>query len=441
MNALGVRSISLLRPETHHLGASPLFAVLCSTYDGPGIHQEAIHRMMGDVFDGIDIDALRARRTVKWSKFGPTVLAGWVAEMDFPTAPVIVDALNDAIRREQFGYPVFDAQTGLPEAFASWSLRRHEWNVDPSRVHTIPDVLRGVALAIEYSTRPGSPVILPTPAYMPFFDVIPMVRRAIVEVPHVSVGIRLVLDLDRIDAAFAAGAGSIILCHPHNPAGMSATREELEDLAAVVERHGGYVISDEIHSPLTYPDRRHIPYASISALTAAHSITFTSASKAWNLAGLKCALAVTTNDDDLTRWQNFTQQAQGASTLGIEASVAAFSDGGPWLDSVMAYLDTTRRWFGTLLFEHLPELRFTTPEATYFAWLNCERLSLPQEPAAFFLRHGNVALNEGATFGNGFENFIRLNVATSRPILEQIVGAMEGAVSRWRAAGAPKKFA
>jgi cysteine-S-conjugate beta-lyase len=393
--------------------------------------------MTGSVFDEVTLDALRARRTVKWTKFGPTVLAAWVAEMDFPTAPVIVEALNDAIRREQFGYPVFDAQTGLPEAFASWSWRRHQWNVDPVRVHTLPDVLRGVALAIDYSTPPDSPVILPTPAYMPFFDVIPIVRRRIIEVPLVSIGTRSTLDLDRIDAAFAAGAGSLILCHPHNPVGMSSTRAELEDLAAVVERYGGYVISDEVHAPLTYRDRSHVPYASISPLTAAHSITFTSASKAWNLAGLKCALAITTNDGDLARWRSFTQQAQGASTFGIEASVAAFSDGAPWLDDVLDYLDTTRRWFGGLLHEHLPELAYTPPEATYFAWLNCERLSLPEDPAAFFLRYGNVAVNEGAKFGRGFEKFVRLNLATSRPILEQIVHAMESAVSRWRSMGAP----
>jgi cystathionine beta-lyase len=385
--------------------------------------------MTGYGFDEVDIDAVRARRTVKWTKFGPTVLAGWVAEMDFPTAPVIVDALLDAIRREQFGYPVIDSETGLPEAFANWSLRRHEWEVDPSLVHTLPDVLRGVALAIEYSTRPNSPVILPTPAYMPFFDVIPMVGRQIIEVPLDSTGTRSTLDLERIEAAFVTGAGSIILCHPHNPVGMSATRLELEELSAVVERHGGYVISDEVHSPLTFPGSSHIPYASISPQAAAHSITFASASKAWNLAGLKCAVAVTTNDEDLSTWRSFTQQAQGASTLGIEASIAAFSEGGPWLDAVVAYLDTTRRWFRELLLERLPDVTFAPPEATYFAWLDCGQLSLPDAPAAFFLRQANVAVNDGATFGHGFERFVRLNMATSRKILEQMVSAMEDAVS------------
>jgi cystathionine beta-lyase len=391
--------------------------------------------MTGNGFDDVDIDAVRARRTVKWTKFGPTVLAGWVAEMDFPTAPVIVDALLDAIRREQFGYPVADSETGLPEAFANWSLWRHEWDVDPSRIHTLPDVLRGVALAIEYSTRPKSSVILPTPAYMPFFDVIPMVGRRIIEAPLASTGTRSTLDLERIEAAFVAGAGSIILCHPHNPVGMSATRLELEELAAVVERHGGYVISDEVHCPLTFPESSHIPYASISPLAAAHSITLASASKAWNLAGLKCAVAVTTNDEDLSTWQGFTQQAQGASTLGIEASIAAFSKAGPWLDAVVAHLDSTRRWFGELLLERLPEMTYTPPEATYFAWLDCERLSLPEDPATFFLRHANVAVNDGATFGRGFEKFVRLNMATSRTILGQMVSAMEDAVSQWRSTG------
>jgi len=383
-------------------------------------------------FDEVDLDTVRARRTFKWHKYGPDVLAAWVAEMDFPTAPVVLAALSDAVRRESFGYPLEDAHTGLPEAFAHWSAARYGWTVDPGAVHLLPDVLTGVGLALAHSTRPGSPVVLPTPAYMPFFDLIPSIGRTIIEVPVTAMEGRAVLDLDHIDAAFAGGAGSVVLCNPYNPVGRSFTTPELEDLSRVVDRHGAYVVSDEIHAPLTYPGGRHVPYASISPLAASHSITLSSASKAWNLPGLKCALAVTTAEADQARWQAFTVEAQGATTLGIEAGVAAFTNGGPWLDALLDYLDATRRWLPEMLAHHLPGVRCMPPEATYLAWLDCAELELPVDPALFFLERARVAVNEGTPFGRGFERFVRLNLATSRPILERIVTAMGTALADWR---------
>ena len=376
-------------------------------------------------FDDLDPEELRARRTVKWSKYGPDVLAAWVAEMDFPVAPAVLDAITDAVVRQQFGYPTDDADTGLPEAFAAWSQDHHGWPVDPARVHSLPDVVRGVELAIESFSRPGSPVILPTPAYMPFFTVPGRVGRAVIEVPmRPGDDGRCELDLDAIDAAFAAGAASIILCHPYNPVGRAFTVAELAALAEVVDRHGGRVISDEIHAPLTYRPAQHVPYASISDLTAGHALTITSPSKAWNLAGLKCAVAVTSNDADEQRWSTMAASAEGASTIGIEASIAAYRDGGPWLDAAVAYLDQTRTWLAELLADRLPAVRYTPPEATYLAWLDCRGLDLPVEPAEFFLDHARVALNAGPAFGAGYHGFARMNLATSRALLERMVDAM-----------------
>ncbi len=381
--------------------------------------------------DDVDIDALRARRTIKWSKFGPDVLAAWVAEMDFPTAPAIVTAIDDAVRREQFGYSLPEVETGLPGAFADWSKDRHGWSVDPERVHLVPDLLVGVMVAIEFFSRPGSPVILPTPAYMPFFDLPGAVGRDIIEVPLARDGDgRYSLDLDGIDAAFAAGAGSIIHCHPHNPVGRVFSRQELEALARVVDRHGGRVISDEIHAPLTYGGVAHIPYASISDMAAGHTLTLTAASKAWNLPGLKCAMAVTSNDRDDQTWRANALHAHGASPLGAVASVAAFRDGRSWLDAVVGYLDETRTWLADLLGERLPQVRYTPPEATYLAWLDCRALDLPTEPGEWFLDHAKVALNQGPTFGDPGRGHVRLNLATSRSILERIVTAMADSVPR-----------
>ncbi len=380
-------------------------------------------------FDDVDVEAQRRRRTVKWSRYEPDVLAAWVAEMDFRIAPPVQDAIADAVQRQQFGYPQDDSETGLPEAFTAWSESRHGWAVDPADVHLLPDVVRGVELAIEFFSKPASPVIVTTPAYMPFFRVPAMVGRQCIEVPLAATdGGREELDLDAIGAAFAAGAGSIILCHPYNPIGRSFSRSELEALATVVDRHGARVIADEIHAPLTYGPP-HVPYASLSTGAAAHTLTVTSPSKAWNLAGLKCAVAVTSSPTDQERWVDVAVHADGASTIGIEASVAAYRDGGPWLDAVVAYLDETRTWFAGLLADQLPGVGYTPPEATYLAWLDCRALDLRVEPAAYFLDHAKVALNEGSSFGDPYEGFARMNLATSRSLLERMVAAMAASLA------------
>lgn len=375
-------------------------------------------------FGDVDLDVLRARGTLKWSGVPRGVLAAWVAEMDFPTAPVVRDAVADAVVREEFGYPLVDEESGLPEAVCSWMAQRHGWTITPNQVHSLPSVIRGVEIAIEFLTASGSAVVVPTPAYGPFFRVPQRVRRDVAEVPSIEDDGHYALDLDGIDDAFAAGAGSIVLCHPYNPVGRCFTRQELEALAEVVEHHGARVISDEIHAPLVFADRAHVPYASLSPTTAAHTITVTAASKAWNVPGLKCAVAITTNPEDERRWEDLLGHAHGASTLGITASIAAFTAGEPWLDAALAYLDGTRTWLYGPLAEHLPEVRYTPPEATYLAWLDCRALELPEEPAAHLLEHGKVRIIQGNEFGSDGEGFLRLNLGTSRSVLEEVLAAI-----------------
>lgn len=353
------------------------------------------------VFDNFSPESLRRRGSVKWSHFGPDVLAAWVAEMDFAAPPPVRRAILDAVEREEFGYPVREENSELPQAVAEWQSDRYGWKVDPARVHIVPDVLKGVELAIERYSPTGSAVILPTPAYMPFFEVPKVVNRPIIEVPTVfdESGSRR-LDYDGIDAAFARGAATVILCQPYNPLGRSFSVEEMAELSVVVERHGGRVVSDEIHAPLTYPGRRHVPYASISETAAGHAVTVVSASKAWNLPGLKCAQVVISNDVDEERWQSISRmKTHGASTIGIRSNIAAFRDGGPWLDDAVAYLDGNRRYLAELLEAHLPGVGYTVPQATYLAWLDCRALELGVEAADFFLEYAGVATNPGPAFG------------------------------------------
>ena len=382
------------------------------------------------VYGDLDPVVLRGRGTAKWTFFDADVLALWVAEMDYPTAPVVLDAIRDAVDRQEFGYPSMSSAAALSEATAAWAETRYSWKVDSQRVHVLPDVLKGVELGIDCFSAEGSPIILTTPAYMPFFEVPKVVNRPIIEVPMLRDSGRAVLDLEGIDQAFKAGAGTLILCNPYNPLGRSFSAEELTDLAEVVQRNGARVVSDEIHGPLTY-GHSHVPYASVSEVAAQHSITLVSASKAWNLPGLKCAQAITTNDEDEERWQRISRlSTHGASTLGIDSNLAAYRFGAAWLDETLAYLDRNRHLLGELLADKLPDVGYVVPEATYLSWLDFNELGLRVEPAEFFLEHARVAMNPGVAFGSNGAGCARLNFATSASILEQAVTAMADALQR-----------
>jgi cystathionine beta-lyase len=380
-------------------------------------------------FDSLSEGELRQRKTAKWSYYAEDVLAAWVAEMDFPLAPVVKTALHEAIDRGCTGYPPLPEHIGLPAAVTGWLQRNGGFTVDPSRVRLIPDTLRGIRLAIETFSAPDSAVVVMTPSYPPFFEVARTAGRRIIEVPMVDEAGRPTIDLDGIDAALGAGAGTVILCNPHNPLGRVFTADELSGLAAVVEKHGARVVSDELHAPLVYPGAPYTPYASVAEAAAAHSVTILSASKGWNLPGLKCAQLLLTNQADIEPWERLHfLQTSGASILGMVANAAAFADGDGWRTQVVAYLDGNRRLLGDLLSEYLPKVRYTMPEATYLAWLDCTALEV-EKPADFFLQRAKVALSEGAPFGAPGQGFARLNFATSRALLTAIVKRMAGAVA------------
>jgi cystathionine beta-lyase len=389
-------------------------------------------------------DELRARGSQKWSRGGPGVIGAFVAEMDFGVAPPIEAALLDVIRRADYGYLTEHAVTEMAVACAAWQRDRYGWDVDPGRVRPLPDVITGLAAAITVFSRPGSPVILPTPAYMPFLTVPGGLGREIIQVPMATSDGGYVLDLDGVDAAFKRGGHLLILCNPCNPVGRVYGRDELTAVTEVVEANGGRVFADEIHAPLLYPGGTHVPYASLSAAAAAHTVTGTAASKGWNLPGLKCAQLLLSNDRDAATWaERGSAFEHGASTPGVRATTAAYRDGGPWLDDAVAYLDGSRALLARLLAEHLPEAGYQPPEGTYLAWLDCRALladlgarpaggrALPADvsPAEFFLAKARVMLTDGATCGEAGRGHVRLNFATPRPILAEIVRRLADAVS------------
>jgi cystathionine beta-lyase len=374
-------------------------------------------------------EQLRARRTVKWTHFPPDVLPMWVAEMDFPLAAPVRDAVEAAVRAESFGYPAPAVMAELAEAVARRQRAEHGWDVDPHHVFVVGDVMHGVELAVECFSEPDDPVVILTPAYPPFFEVVALTGRPQVRLPMIWDAARWTIDLDRLDSALAAGARTVLLCNPHNPLGRVLTRDELLGLAAVVGRHGARVVADEIHSPLAL-ERPHLPYAALSPETAAHAITLVSASKAWNLPGLKCAQVIASTARDAARWRRVPfWRTVGVSTLGIEANLAAYRDGPPWLAEVVATLLEHRTVVADAV-AGMPGVHTVANEGTYLQWLDFTDLRLDVEPARWLLHEARVALNEGPTFGAAPHRFARLNFATPRPLLLDGLARIDAAVRR-----------
>lgn len=392
---------------------------------------------MGHPYDALTLAELSTRRSMKWNAFGSDVLPAWVAEMDFPHAEPITRSLTAMVRASDTGYPWHG---GLAEAYAAFSLRRYGFEPDISGAGMVPDILRGIAVALERLTPSGSSVAFLTPAYPPFFETVQAVGRGVTEVPMVRAGTgRYELDPERIDSAMTEpNVEAFLLCNPHNPVGRVFDRTELEMIARSARRHGVLMLVDEVHAPLTYPadgsaDSGHVPFASLGEL-ARPSVTFVSASKGWNLPGLKCALAIGDGPEPASVFADLSIEIRaGASPLGVAANIAAFDEGEAWLDDTVRYLDGNRALLAELLAEQLPEVGYAQPEATYLGWLDCRALGIGDDPAGAFLRHGRVALNPGDDYGDDGKGFVRLNFGTSRAILTEVVSRMAGAVRDIRA--------
>ena len=363
-------------------------------------------------------DQLRARRTAKWS-VPQDVLPAWVAEMDFALCPEVAEAVERAVRDGSTGYPPSDPATGLPEAVAGYASSAWSWQIPPRRALSVGDVMAGVLLSLT-ALCDDAPVVVPTPAYPPFLDVAALAGRRMVTVPLDPDSPTAALDLDRIDAELAAGARTVLLCQPHNPWGRVFGGAELEGLRDIVARHGARVVSDEIHAPLVLPGATHVPYLTLEG-TADHAVAVLSASKAWNVPGLKCAQVVTGNDEDAAALRDLPLVANhGLSPLGIAANVAAWTQGGPWLAALIERLDSNRALLGGLVDDHLPGVRLRPLEATYLAWLDARAYG-HEHPAAVALERGRVMVNEGTSFGAGGVGGVRLNIATSPDRLRDAV--------------------
>jgi cysteine-S-conjugate beta-lyase len=265
------------------------------------------------------VDELVARGSAKWTR-DPGALGASVAEMDFGLAPETVEAVAGSARRAALGYLPPPLSRTLAEATARLQDAEFGWRVPADRVVAVGDVIVGLETVIEHFTEPGSPVVVLTPAYMPFLTVPRRLGRSVVEVPlRCTAPGSWELDPEQLDAALRSGAGLVVLCNPHNPLGKVYRPDELTTVAGVVERHGARVFADEIHGLPTYPGHVHRPYADLTAETARHVVTATSASKSWNIPGLKCAQLILAEEDG-PAWAAARHSAsRGASNPGAEA--------------------------------------------------------------------------------------------------------------------------
>jgi cystathionine beta-lyase len=367
----------------------------------------------------LSLDQLRSRRSYKWRAHPPDVIPAFVAEMDVTLATPVARALRESIARGDTGYASPGAELG--EAVVAFHRQRFDWQPEPAAIHLIPDVMAGVCELLRRVVPPGSSVVVNCPVYPPFYSHIAEAGCRVVEAPLARDGAGYSLDIDALAVAFSSGAGAFMLCSPHNPTGLVLSQGELRAVALLAERFGVLVLADEIHAPLTLPGERHVPYLSLPEARA-HGISFVSATKAWNLPGLKCAQVVTASDAMAALVAHLPEDMPWrAGNLGVTASIAAYREGGPWLDELLRLLDHNRRLLGELLVRNLPAVGYAPPSATYLAWLDCTRLELGANPAAAFLERGRVALRPGPDFGSGGEGWVRMTIATHPEILAEIV--------------------
>ena len=374
--------------------------------------------MIEDVTD----EEARAAFPLKWGSVEPGVVPAWLAEMDFRLAPVVEDAVVAAVRRGTAGYPP-RGDGGVGAAYARFADRHWGWRPPDDAAIVVGDVLAGIRLVLEVVCPPG-PVVVPLPCYPPFREVIAVIGRELVPVVTDPDSDVAGLELDGLERAFAGGARTMLLCSPHNPLGRVWTRGELEALRDLTASYGVRVIADEIHGPLTLPGTTFVPYLTVDPT----ALVVTSASKAFNTAGLHCAFVMTLDpaEQELLRGVPLPMN-HSYSPIGMLAAVAAYEHGDPWLASLVHRLDEQRTLLGTLLADLLPDARMRPLEATYLPWLDLRKYGVA-DPAALAIQHG-VQPAPGSNFQPGLEGHVRLNTATSPDRLTAIVERLAAALT------------
>jgi len=384
-----------------------------------------------------DLDQIIDRRGTccyKWDHYPEDVLPLPVADMDFASPDPVRRALYQRVDHGVFGY------TAAPQELYDVIRERldalYDWEVAEDEILFLPGVVVGFNLACHAIGEPGDAVIVQPPVYGPFLSAPGNAGRSLQCAELQRTGDRYEVDFDAFEAAMTDRTQLFILCNPHNPVGRVYERGELERMAEICLRHDVVICSDEIHCDVLFSGQKHIPIASLDPEVARNTITFMAPSKTYNLAGLKCSFAVIQDAALRERYRAaYGGLVSGVNLFGYAAALAAYSEGGLWLERVLLYLERNRDFLRDYVREELPGIEMIVPEGTYLAWLDCSAAGIEGKPGAFFLEEARVALTEGAWFGQGGEGFVRLNFACARAVLEEALERMRGALERARAAG------
>lgn len=378
-----------------------------------------------------DFDKIIDRRqtdSIKWRHYGEGVLPLWVADMDFASPEPVLRALRERIEHGVFGYGTEPPE--LRQVVVDWLHRSYSWQVSPEALVFLPGVAAGFNLACRAVAVPGDGVLVQTPVYPPILGAPGNAGLTCNEMELTrGPGGDYTIDFDAFEAAITSRIRLFILCNPHNPVGRVFRRWELERMADICLRHNIVICSDEIHCDLVFRGFRHVPIASLAPEIAARAITLLAPTKTFNVAGLKCSVAVVENPE--LRDNLCTARAGlvgGVGVIGYVAALAAYRDGRPWLDELVRYLEDNRDYLVQYARSHLPGIHVAAPEGTYLAWLDCRQAGLPTNPYDFFLEQARVALNDGQVFGRGGEGFCRLNFGCPRATLTEALDRMRAAV-------------
>ncbi|PRB50913.1 aminotransferase [Pseudomonas sp. MYb2] len=378
-----------------------------------------------------DFDQLFDRHntgSTKWSRYPADVLPMWVADMDFAAPPVIIEALQQRLLHPLVGYSV--AQDNLREAIVADLWAKFAWKVKPQELIFLPGVESGFNMALKALVQPQQNVVVQVPNYPPLRHAPGHWGLNKVELEFLAQADGTYLTPLDVLRESLNGGGALLLSNPHNPLGKVFGRKELQAVADICAAQDAWIISDEIHAELCFDGRVHIPTASLSPEIAKRTITLMSASKAYNIAGLKTSFMII-QDAALRERVNHARcgMVDSVNPLGMEATRVAYSEGAPWLAELKTYLQANRDWLVDAVRSRLPGVTINVPQGTYLAWLDCSALDLA-DPQQFFLEQGKVGLSAGLDFGDQHQQFVRLNFGCPRSLLEEGIARMERALTQ-----------
>jgi cystathionine beta-lyase len=378
--------------------------------------------------DGQPLDILYKRTSAKWTGSPSDILPMPVAEMDFEIDPAIKARLHALVDASDTGYAGNNVE--LRMNLASFAKKAWNWELDPEQISTCGDVGVGMVEVGRAVTKPGEKVMINTPVYLNMRNWADRLNLEVVDAQMHKDGMHYTLDFDAIEAGYKSGVKAHFLCNPHNPTGTVFTKEELSRLADLAKKYGVVVLSDEIHAPITYEKGAFVPFLSVSETAREVGICVTSASKAWNLAGLKCAQIITQHEKTKAIIDAMPMGVRfGASHFGVHAGAVAFTCT-DWLEGAMKTLDRNRKLLASLLTEKLPQVHYRIPDCSYLAWLDVTELGLGEDPAKVIFDQGKLYVNAGILFGPQSANFVRMNFGTSAEIITEGVNRLAKAAQK-----------